>query len=137
MAIVGFSFTKINVEKNKPVQGSVSVKNNIHIDDVKEENMNLGTQKQKILKINFTYTSQYNPDIGSINLQGELFYSSETKVINKVLKEWKDKNKIPDEVMTPVINSILNRSNILALSLTKEVSLPPQLKLPKVQVQNK
>lgn len=134
MAIVGFSFTKINVERNKPVQGQISVKNNVKIDDVKQSDMKVGNQNQKVAKVTFTYTSEYSPKIGNLELGGELIYMNEAKVIDEVTKGWKDNKKIPEKVMTPVVNNILSRSNILALSLTKEVNLPPQLKLPRVAV---
>ena len=45
----------------------------------------------------------------------------------------KDK-KIPKEVMTPVLNNILAKSNVEALVLSRELNLPPPIPLPKVEV---
>lgn len=134
MAIVGFSFTKVHAERSKAPEGQVNVKNNVKIDDVKETEMQVGEQKQRVVNINFTYTSQYNPEIGNIELSGELIYMNESSVIDEVINGWQNDSKIPEKVMTPVVNNILSRSNILALSLTREVNLPPQLKLPRVEV---
>ncbi|MGM5481905.1 MAG: hypothetical protein ACQESF_00440 [Nanobdellota archaeon] len=134
MAIVGFSFTKINVEKNKSTEGSITVKNNVKIEDIKQSDMHVGSQKQVVAKVSFTYISEYSPKVGKIELGGELIYMNEQKVIDEVVNGWEKDKKIPEKVMTPVVNNILSRANILALNLTKEVNLPPQLKLPRVEV---
>ena len=50
MAIVGFNFTKMNVEKNKAVEGKININNNVSIKDVEENELSLGKSKQKGVK---------------------------------------------------------------------------------------
>ncbi|MFW6014399.1 MAG: hypothetical protein ACOCZQ_00645 [Nanoarchaeota archaeon] len=134
MTIVGFGFNKIEVEKSNPIKGKVSVSNNIKIDNVEETTMNMGNQKQKILKFVFNYKTTYSNDVGHLEITGELYYLNDKKTMDDVMKKWKNSEKLSQEVTRPVINTILNKSTILALSLSSEVNLPPQVNLPKVKV---
>ncbi|MFP4403651.1 MAG: hypothetical protein ACOC3X_00460 [Nanoarchaeota archaeon] len=136
MTIVGFNFSNIEAKRNKAVQGEVKIQNNVKIEDISETEMTIGQNKQKVLKFTFNYESKYEPKIGNILIKGDLIYMNEPKIITEVLEKWNSKEKkIPENVIGPVINTILNKSSIMALLLTKEVNLPPQLQLPKVKVQ--
>jgi hypothetical protein len=136
MTIVGFNFSEITAKRNKPVEGEIKIQNNVKIEDVTESEMVIGENKQQILKFLFSYECSYTPEIGSIVIKGDLIYLEDPKVIKEVITTWKSKEKkIPEKVIAPVINTILNKSSIMALFLTKEVNLPPQLQLPKVKVQ--
>ncbi len=135
MTIVSFGFNKLEVVKNKPIKDKVSVSNNVRIDEVEETTMNFGKQKQRVIKFSFNYKTTYSDEVGHLEIKGDLYYTGEKKIIDSVLKQWKDSKSVPDEVKTPVINTILGKSTILALSLSNEVNLPPQVNLPKVKVQ--
>ncbi len=99
--------------------------------------MKIGSQTKKVLQFAFKYDSAYGPGIGHIKILGDLIYMNEDKVVKEIAKAWKDtKTKdLPKEVMSPVLNTILNKSSIMALMLSKEVNLPPQVQLPKVKIQ--
>jgi hypothetical protein len=135
MTIIGFNFTKINAERKKPFDGQIKVQNSVKIDDVKESALTVGDKKQKTLVFEFSYISTYQPEIGSIELRGILIYMTEQKKVEEIAKNWKAKGKkLPEDVMAPVINTILNKCSITALQMSKEVSLPPQIDLPKIKV---
>ncbi len=135
MAIVGFGYNKIEVIKQNPIKGKVSVSNNVKIEDIEETTMKMGEQKQNVLKFAFNYKTTYSNEVGHLEITGELYYMGEDKVLKDVMKKWKNSENIPQEVMTPVVNTILGKSTILALTLSNEVNLPPQVNLPKVKVQ--
>ena len=135
MTIVGFGFNKIEVEKSNPLKGKVSVSNNVKIDSIEETTMNIGNQKQKILKFTFNYKTTYSNEVGHLEILGELYYLDDKKTMDDVMKKWKNSEKLPQEVTRPIINTILSKSTILALSLSNEVNLPPQVNLPKVKVE--
>ncbi|MFC1732644.1 hypothetical protein ACFL6I_20265 [candidate division KSB1 bacterium] len=132
MAIVGFSFTKISAEKNSAAKGKIGIKNNVSIKEVEKTDLHLGTAKQTGLKIKYEYKSVYEPKMGEILLQGEVLDLEDEKIIQDVLKGWKKNKKLPDGLMTLVINSILTRCNIQALIMSKELALPPPIPLPKM-----
>lgn len=136
MTIVGFNFTSINAKRKKQIQGKISIQNNVKIDEIRESELSVGTSKQKTLVFDFTYRSDYSPDIGEIVLCGSLIYMAEPEKVSEIMKLWKkEKGKgIPEDIMAPVLNTVLNKCSITALELSKEINLPPQIQLPKVKV---
>jgi len=58
--------------------------------------------------------------------------STKTK---EVLDEWKKAKRVPKDVMTSILNTVLTRCNIEALILSQAVNLPPPIPLPSVQQQ--
>lgn len=133
MTIVGFNFSKLKVEKTRTISGKVNIKNNVTIKDVKENELNLGKSQQKGLKFIFEFSSQYEPDIGSITLEGDVIALEDSKKVEEILKSWKKDKKIPVELMTDVLNTALGKSNIQALILSQQVNLPPPIPMPKVE----
>ena len=135
MAVIGFNFTKITAKKNKPLEGKVSITNNIAIIDISEAKVS--SPKKKSIKFTFDFVTKYEPKIGSINLEGEVLALEDAKEIDKILDDWKNKKMIPKEMVAKVFNTALERCNIQALILSQQVNLPPPLKLPKVTVTTK
>jgi len=50
---------------------------------------------------------------------------------------WKDQKKVHKDVMTETLNVILDRCNIQALILARDINLPSPIPLPKVKVETK
>lgn len=134
MAIAGFGFTRINVEKKPMKGGKISISNNVAIKDIKEKELHLGKEKQKAVQFIFEFTSKYDPDVGNISIEGELLFIEEAKKVQEILDDWKKDKKVPQDVMTNILNNILNKCNIAALIFSREVNLPAPIPLPKVQV---
>ena len=137
MTIVGFNFTKIDAEKKEVVKGKININNNVSINEVKEKDFSLGNQKQKVLNFTFEFISKYNPDIGSIRLIGEVLFMDDSKNVKEILDGWKKDKRLPKEIMTNVLNTILGKCNVEALILSERINLPPPIPLPKVQVGQK
>ncbi len=135
MTIVGFDFTKIHVEKNKPGIGKIDIANNISISDVKEAKLTFGEAKKTGLEFSFLYTSKYKPDIGSIELSGKLIYMGKDEQVKEVLASWKKDKKVSKEILSPVYNAVLGKCNIEAIILSREIQLPPPIPLPKVKTE--
>ncbi|HJX06037.1 MAG TPA: hypothetical protein VJ461_04950 [Candidatus Nanoarchaeia archaeon] len=131
MTVIGFSFTKMLVEKTNPVKGKVSINNNVGIKELEETKLNINTNK-KALKLNFEFSSVYEPNIGKILLEGEVIYLIDKERAEDVVKNWKKNKKIEQEMMTNVLNQVLTKCNIQALILSKDMNLPPPIPLPKV-----
>jgi len=135
MAVVGFGFTKINVERKNKVTGKVEIKNNAAINSVEKEELTLGDIKQDALKFGFSFTVKYEPDMANIILEGEVLWVEKKEGIDAAIKQWKKEKKIKPEIMTPVLNAVLQKSNMQALILAKELNLPPPIPLPRVNMQ--
>jgi hypothetical protein len=137
MTVVGFNFTKINVEKNAGAKGKLTISNNFGVKEVSDAKLAIGGDKAKPVKFEFTFESKYEPDYATIHLEGDLLFMFPTEVADKILKEWKDSKKLNNEIVEPVMNAILSKSNIEALILSKEMNLPSPVPLPKVNVKAK
>ncbi|MBL7054856.1 hypothetical protein ISS05_03800 [Candidatus Woesearchaeota archaeon] len=133
MTIVGFDFTKINAEKTGPVKGKININNNVTIKNVEEQNLNLGKEKQNALKFVFEFIAKYDPDFGSIKLEGHLIYMAEQKKIKELLDGWKKDKKLSKDISTVVLNTILTKCNVQSLILSQNINLPPPIPMPKVQ----
>ena len=135
MTIVSFNFTKLEAEKKEAEKGKVNIKNNISITGVEEKDLSLGNQKQKVISFTFEFTSTYEPNIGSIRLVGDVYYMEDSKKVKEILDGWKKDKKLPKDLMTRILNVVLNKSNIQALILSEQVNLPPPIPMPKVQTE--
>lgn len=135
MAIVGFNFTKIQVEKNEVAKGKINVSNNISISSVDEKSLSLGSDKQKVLAFTFEFGSTYEPDIGHIKFTGEVLFIEDSKKVKEILDNWKKDKKLPKEIMANILNAILTKCHIHSLIMSEQVNLPPPIPLPKIQSQ--
>ncbi len=134
MTVVGLQIHKINVEKFAPAKGKVSVNNNVTVKDVERTDLTFGTSKQDALKFTFEFKAAYEPKIANIILEGSVTFFDKKEAIEAIQKSWKKDKKIPSEVMTPILNTILTRCNVQAMILSREVNLPPPIPLPRVKV---
>jgi len=136
MAIVGFNFTKIHVERKSAGSGKVNIGNNVSITDVKEEQLAFG--KQKAYRIGYSFTSSYDPDMGLIELSGDVVYIPEEKLgKTDMMKEWEKKKALPDEATHEILNAALKRCCIEALILAREVNLPNPVPMPGIELNKK
>jgi hypothetical protein len=137
MTIVGVHFAKIDVEKNNTTQGKVNISNNVLIKNVQEANLSLGLSDQKGAKFSFEFKSSYEPEMGYIFLSGDVLMVEDEKTISNIVSEWDSKKTIKAEIMSQVLNSVLNKCNIQALILSQTMNLPSPIPMPKVQDQTK
>lgn len=134
MNIVGFNFTKVAAERKRAVVGTININNNIKIKEIGEAKIGIGGSDRKALKVSFTFSSEYTEDMATLQLEGDLLLLLEKKKADDMLKGWKDGRKIPDEVAQKLMTHILDRCNIQALLLSKDLNLPSPVPLPKVNV---
>lgn len=133
MTVVGINLYKITAERDPNFSGKVSIKNNATIKDVQKTDLFLGKTKQEAVKFMFEFSSKYEPTLGNIILSGDCVFVEDAKVIKDILADWKKDKRVKTEIMADVLNNILQRCNIEALVLSKEINLPPPLQLPQVE----
>jgi hypothetical protein len=137
MAIIGFNFSKINVEKNEVGKGKVNISNNVAIKNIESKGISLGKDKQDALRFTFEFTSKYEPKLGNILLGGDVLFLTDAKKSKEIVDGWKKDKKVPKDIMAGILNTVLAKCNIQALILSQEVNLPPPIPLPKVKVGDK
>ena len=137
MTIIGFNFTKIDAERKESLKGKININNNVTIINVEEKKLSLATEKQKVLSFTFEFTVKYDPNIGSITFNGDVLFMEDANKVKEILDGWKKNKKLPKEITTSVLNTVLSKCNIQALIVSEQINLPPPLPLPKVQVGQK
>jgi len=133
MGMISFNFTKMDIEKKKPVTGKVNIGNNVVIKEVSEKDISF-SKDQKGVQFNFEFTSKYEPDYGYINLNGEALYLEDRARAKEIIDDWKNNKRVDKHLMANVLNNVLMRCNIQALILSQSINLPPPIPLPKVNV---
>jgi len=59
MAVVGFNFNNINVEKKEAGKGKISISNNVAIKNIEQKDFSLGKQSQSALKFNTAFNNKF------------------------------------------------------------------------------
>ena len=134
MTVVGIQFNKIVLDKKAPAKGKVSVNNNVAVIAVDRTDLTFGNSTQNALKFDFEFKVNYEPGVAEMLFLGTVTYFDKAETIDAVIKSWKKDKKVPKEIMTPVLNSILAKCNIESLILSREVNLPPPMPMPKVDL---
>lgn len=133
MPVIAINFNKMLVERKNPQAGKISISNSVNIDNISEVSINITNEKEPALKFDFTFRTEYQKDIASAEINGEVLYVADKKVIEKVLKDWKDKKGIDESIKAEVFNIVLARANIATLLVTREFNLPSPIPLPRVE----
>jgi len=132
MTIVGFNFSKLFAQQKKAAKGNLKIGTNVKVEDVQKTNLAIGKEKATV-KISFTYNVIYDPDIGGLELQGDVLFMQEEKLIDAVMDEWEKKKSLPKKISVGIVTQIMQKCTIQALVMTKDIGLPPPMPLPKVK----
>lgn len=132
MKILGFNLTKINAEiiSNRPA--NLNVDTNLDISDISPAELSMMKSEEKLLVVKFTHSVSYSPDFAKIEFGGSLVVSTDEKMFNEVIDQWKDK-KIPEGFKIGIFNIIIKKSSLKALQLEEELGLPTHIPLPTVR----
>lgn len=136
MQVIGFNIEKIEAEKNIQEIKEVRVKYNTNIKKVAIEELNIG-KKQEVLKVNFEFKVEYDPNIGSIFFSGHILILEDPKKARSIVDEWEKEKSTTSQFSLQMINIVLVRANIKALIMAQELNLPPHIPLPRVTASNK
>ncbi len=137
MPIVGFNFTKITAEKGEIAKGDININANVAIKDAKDTKIKMADNKQKTIKVDFHYSAKYEPKVGNIDFEGNLIILEEGKKANEILASWKKNKKLPEDCAAMVMNSVLTKSIIEGIVISRDIGLPPPIQLPSISQKNK
>ena len=125
----------MSAERKSVPAEKMNISNNVSVKDVDEFPVK-GKPKDKAARFLYQFVSTYEPDVGRIEISGEVIWADEEKRIKDLLVSWKKDKKIPKEVMTEVLNVVLARCNIESVVISRDISLPPPIPLPKVETKS-
>ena len=134
MSIIGFNFRKINAERKESTAGKVNISNDVSLKNVDEASIPVGTGKQKALRFSYEYKTKYDPDMGSMIIEGDVIFLTAAETVEKTLKDWKKNKKVDKEMLTPILNTILSKCSVKGLLLSQDLNLPSPMQLPRINV---
>lgn len=135
MKVVGFNFSKINIERIKNSLDSkekLKVNTSIDIPEINEVKSHILKTKDQVISANFNYKINYDPEFAKIEIEGNVLITVEPKKAKEILKQWKDK-KMPEDFKTFLFNVIIKKSTLKALYLEEELDLPLHMPLPSIK----
>lgn len=126
-----FSLEYLGVKANrfqKP-EGKINIRNNSNISDLKREGEDID--------ISFTFTTRYEPQVGEIEIKGQLHIRNPDENIQQAVNDWEEggKDNLDPQFAKMLHNTILTHCVVEATLLSKEVMLPPPTKVPQVKLE--
>ena len=138
MGIIGFNFSKFDCQRNsEEVKGGIGIKHNISIKSVDKTTLNVGSNKNDVLKIKFAFDILYGEKLGKINVEGEVIYSDTKEIIEETKKQWDKEQKLNDTVSQNVFKFIYNKAAVKVLEIADSLNLPSPIPLPKINFSGK
>jgi len=135
MTIVKINLHKVNAERSLDAKGGqIKINNNVSIKNV--EDMDFSVEDKKGLKFTFTFNCNYDPEVGKIEVEGQVLYVAEGAKVDEIKASWEKEKKVPMDIMEQIVNAALHKGNIQAIKISDEVGLPSPLPLPKVRSQS-
>jgi len=135
--IVNFTLDKISVDKKAPAKGTIEAKNSIKFLKVSEQQLPEGLKDQFLLDFKFQYKVDYLPDIASTEIVGHLHFMTTKEGRDKILKDWDKDSRIEPSLSGKLVNYVFAKCGVMALSLSRQVGLPPHIPLPKIAIRTK
>ena len=136
MKVLGFNFTKINIEKLSEITKDLKIGTSIDVPDIKEIDSDMFKTKEKFLAVKFSHTINYEPDLAKLEFSGNVLISLDYEKVEEVIDMWKDK-KMPEDFRLSLFNLIMRKCSIKALELEENVNLPYHIPMPSLKVPEK
>ena len=89
----------------------------------------------QLLKIDFIFTTTYNPPIASIILTGHVIFSAEGMSSEEILNQWRTTNSLPNGLSKEVLGNIITRGIQKATVISDQLNIPPPIPMPTQQKQ--
>ena len=135
--IVNFTLDKISVDKKASLKGTIEAKNSIKFLDIVEQPLPTGLNKQVLLSFKFQYKVDYLPNIALTEIVGHIHFMTDKSSKDKILEDWSKHSKIEQSLSGHLVNYIFSKCGVMALSLSKQVGLPPHIPLPRIAIKTK
>jgi len=131
MTVVKVNLYNVQAKRNLDSKGGqINLNNNVSLKEVNP--MTFSSEGKKGLKFDFEFTCDYQPDLGNIVVNGQVFYVEESKLIDEIKESWDKDKRVPSAVMEQILNAALHKGNVQAIKTAEDVHLPSPLPLPKV-----
>lgn len=128
MPIVGLNLKTMSAHfDEKKITGNLEISSTPKIENVERRDFKFAGMNDALI-INFSFKTQYQPDVAEIAFTGEVVYQTEDA--KKLAKSWKENKKLDDQVTVDVFNAIFRRCLTKAVQIADDLRLPPPITFP-------
>lgn len=131
MTVVGFTFSKISIDRNAAIPKEVEIKSKINVFDVVKQDIKVAEGKTT-LRLRFTYDIEYAPKFANIHFGGHILAVIDPKKAEEILKTWQTDKRLDKDLRFSAYNAIFHKCNVKAFELEEDFNLPLHLKLPAI-----
>ncbi len=130
MSVIGFNLASISGHANeKNMKGSININSTPTIESIEKHDLSsIGINEA--VNIKFKFVTVYEPDVGGLEFKGDILY--QVGDAKKILKQWKDGNKMEDKMALDILNTIFRRCLSRAVEMADTLRLPPPIRFPVV-----
>lgn len=135
MAVIGHNFFKIEAERK--ARGKVKlgrIDNNVKIKDVERRNVRPSNSEvavfRYVFKTDYKLEEPEGEELAEIEIGGEVIWKNG---VDKIMDEWQEKQKIPEEIFKEVLNAALSKAQVKLLEVTQDLNLPIPIQLPSIK----
>lgn len=129
MPVIGLTFKSMSASRLGVPTGEVKINSTPKVNDIKE--ISVATLNKKALSITFEFVTKYEPNIAQMQIDGEIVFLADNNAT--ILKQWKSKKTIPEEVSVEVLNHLFRRCLVKMANFADDLQLPPPLQIPRVR----
>ncbi len=129
--ILNIMIESMSCEKKKQPFGPIQISSNNQIINVSATKM---LDSSDGISVGFKYITKYlikDDEIGSIELDGKVFYNGEN--FEKILDLWSEEKKFNPHISTNIINIILAEASVTAVIIANQMRLPPPIPMPRTR----
>jgi len=124
--IIGGRIVSVEAKRDNPQEAPQGMTMNINIDEVVAD--------KEMLAVSYTFSVQYHDNVGKLKIMGVLNIHEEAKKAKDVVKEWKEKKKIPEDVAEVVLNGINYTCAVNGTLFTQPLGLNAPMTLMPVRI---
>ena len=125
---ISINFRGLDARRLSKTKSHVNINNNSTITSV--------TRSEDRMEVGFVFSCNYDPNIGVIRIEGDLYVDDTVENIENAVREWgsSEQRKLPKEMAEKVHNAILSNCIVEASILAREVKLPAPIPMPQVSM---
>lgn len=136
MPVIGLNLKYIDSSREEEIEGNLQVNNSPKIKGV--ELKSVGSLGEDALSLEFEYLCEYQTEedeesVAEINIGGEVLFMAKNP--QDIQENWEENEELPDEIVIPVINSIMRKALTRAVKISEDLQLPPPIRFPRAKKQ--
>ena len=135
MTVIGFNITSIKGEVTdvKKLESGINVNISSSPRIISVEKTDLPVSGiTDTYSVHFKFETNYDPKIGSIVVEGEIFLQSDNA--EEIISAWEEKSALHESVTLEIMNTIMRKCLVKIIQVADDLRLPSPIRFPVYQL---